>query len=73
MIISIRDEGAGISKEELPYIFDRFHKTKDKSNKDGTGLGLAIAKQTAQGHDIIISANSEFGKGSEFIFEFMDI
>ena len=73
LIISIRDEGAGISKEELPYIFDRFHKTKDKSNKDGTGLGLAIAKQIAQGHDINISVNSELGKGSEFIFEFMDI
>lgn len=38
--LSIINSGIGISKEELPYIFDRFHKARSEENKNGTGLGL---------------------------------
>jgi len=47
LYVSIRDEGIGIEKDDLPYIFDRFYKTKAVENTNGTGLGLSIAKQIA--------------------------
>ncbi len=68
--ISIRDEGIGISKEELPNIFEKFYKSKLRQNAKGTGLGLAIARQIALKHGSDILVNSEVGKGTEFVFEF---
>lgn len=65
--IIIGDYGVGIDKDELPYIFDRFHKTHSEQNKTGTGLGLAIAKEIANHHDIIINVESELGSGTKFI------
>ena len=68
--VSIRDEGIGISKEELPNIFEKFYKSKLRQNAKGTGLGLAIAKQIALKHGSDIKVLSEVGKGTEFVFEF---
>lgn len=68
--ISIKDEGVGISKEELPYIFEKFYKSKLRQNASGSGLGLAIAKQIATKHNGKIDVLSELGKGTEFIFTF---
>jgi signal transduction histidine kinase len=68
--ISIKDEGVGISKEELPYIFEKFYKSKLRQNANGSGLGLAIAKQIALKHNGKIEVLSELGKGTEFIFTF---
>ncbi len=73
MTVSIRDEGVGISKEELPFIFDKFYKSKLRMNAKGTGLGLAIAKYIAIKHDGEIKVESELGKGTEFIFSFHEI
>lgn len=70
LVLSIRDEGPGIPKEDLPYIFERFYKTKTNENKTGTGLGLAIAKQIASRHNIIVEVLSTPRYGSEFIFSF---
>lgn len=70
ILISIRDYGIGISKEELPYIFDKFYKSKLKQNAKGSGLGLAIARQIAYKHDGRIEVESELGKGTEFKFWF---
>ncbi|MDF2951474.1 MAG: integral rane sensor signal transduction histidine kinase [Anaerocolumna sp.] len=70
LIISIRDEGIGISEEELPSIFDKFYKSKLKQNEKGSGLGLAIAKQIAIRHDGEIEVFSEPGLGTEFVFYF---
>jgi len=69
IFVSVRDSGKGISREELPDIFEKFSKTDDPSNIGGTGLGLAIAKQIAVRHDILIEVESEEGKGTEFIFK----
>jgi signal transduction histidine kinase len=66
LTISITDEGPGIEKEMLPYIFDRFHKTKSSDNKDGSGLGLAIANQIALRHNAKIKVESQINKGSTF-------
>lgn len=68
--ISIRDEGIGISKEDLPNIFDKFYKSKLRTNANGTGLGLAIAKQIAFKHQATIEVVSEVSVGTEFIFTF---
>lgn len=68
--VSIKDEGIGISTEELPIIFDKFYKSKLKQNKQGSGLGLAISKQIALKHDGIVDVYSTLGVGTEFVFEF---
>lgn len=68
--VSIRDEGIGISEEELPYIFEKFYKSKLRQNAKGSGLGLMIAKQIAIKHGGILEVTSQVGKGTEFRFEF---
>ena len=69
-IVSIKDNGIGISKDDLPYIFDRFYKIKSEENKNGTGLGLAIAKQIAERHNITLSVSSKENEFTEFRFKF---
>lgn len=68
--ISVEDNGKGIPKAELPYIFERFYKT-DKSrsaDRSGVGLGLAIARNIIVAHNEIIKVESEEGHGSVFTF-----
>lgn len=73
IVISIRDEGIGIAEEELPYIFEKFYKSKLRQNATGSGLGLMIAKEIATKHDGSISVKSTLGQGAEFIFTFPNI
>ena len=68
--VSIQDEGVGISEEELPYIFEKFYKSKLRQNAKGSGLGLAIARQICLKHDGTIRVESKTGKGTTFIFTF---
>ena len=63
-ILTICDHGAGISKEDLTHVFDRFYKTRGEQNKSGSGLGLAIAKEIAERHGILTELHSEAGKGT---------
>lgn len=66
--IFVEDDGIGIAKDDIPFIFDHFYKA-DKSRADnptGTGLGLAICKQLANAHGGNISVSSELGIGSIF-------
>ncbi|SES34611.1 cell wall metabolism sensor histidine kinase WalK [Salisediminibacterium halotolerans] len=70
IIISVKDEGVGIPKENIPHVFDRFYRV-DKArsrNLGGTGLGLAIAKEIAVAHGGNIWVSSEWGKGTMFSF-----
>ncbi|SNX52689.1 ATP-binding protein [Thermoanaerobacterium sp. RBIITD] len=66
--ISVKDDGMGIPKEDLPYIFDRFYRVDKARNKEtgGTGLGLSIAKLIVDLHGGKIDVESEINKGSEF-------
>ena len=68
--VVIRDHGTGIPQEDLPYIFERFYKSKSELNKNGTGLGLAIAKQIAQRHHIALSVSSSTSDGTAFRMQF---
>lgn len=68
--VSIRDEGVGISEEELPYIFEKFYKSKLRQNAKGSGLGLAIARQICLKHDGDIRVESAVGAGTTFTFTF---
>ena len=64
VMISVADNGCGISSDELPYIFDRFYQAKNAGR--GTGIGLAIVKAFTELHHGEISATSVEGKGSTF-------
>lgn len=70
--VSIRDEGIGIAKEELSYIFDKFYKSKLRQNAKGSGLGLVIAKYIVEKHDGVVEVKSEEGVGTEFLFYFQE-
>jgi len=68
--ITVYNEGVGINREELPFVFDRFFKS-DKSrglDKTGAGLGLYISKTIILAHGEDLTVSSEYGKYCEFSF-----
>ena len=70
--VEVADHGAGITKEDLPYIFDRYYRSRSDAGKVGTGLGLSITKAILQSHGFRFGANSTLGEGSCFWFEAKD-
>lgn len=69
VIISVSDNGFGISKTDLPHVFERFYRADCARCKDdgaGYGLGLSIAKQIVTTHQGTITVDSEIDKGSTF-------
>lgn len=70
VLISVKDEGPGISQEDQKYVFDRFFKSDTTRNEDkvGSGIGLAIAKEFMLAHGENITVKSEEGKGTTFAF-----
>lgn len=69
--ISIKDNGSGIDKEDLPHIFERFYKGKNSSD-DSVGIGLALAKSIIEKQSGYIGVSSELGAGSEFVIKFFN-
>ena len=69
--ISIKDNGSGITKEDLPHIFERFYKGKNSSD-DSVGIGLALAKSIIEKQSGYIGVSSELGAGSEFVIKFFN-
>jgi two-component system, OmpR family, sensor histidine kinase MprB len=48
--LTVRDHGPGFHEEDVPFVFDRFHRARDARAKAGSGLGLAIVRQAAEAH-----------------------
>ncbi len=68
LLVGVRDTGAGIAPEHLPYIFDRFYRADPSRARDtgGSGLGLAIVKGVVEAHHGRVWAESTPGAGSIF-------
>ena len=67
LMIKVQDEGIGISKTDIPLIFDRFFQVdRSRSKKLGTGLGLSIVKRMVELNNGTIEVESELGIGSTF-------
>lgn len=69
VLLTVRDSGIGIAKENIPKLFDKFTQfaRKDGSGEQGTGLGLTIVKKLVARHGGTIKVESEPGKGTTFV------
>lgn len=71
IIINIKDNGMGIKKEDLPFIFERLYRgDKSRHEIEGTGIGLTLVKNILLLHSATIEVESEKGNGAEFIVKF---
>lgn len=68
LTVSVKDEGLGISKVQLPYVFERFFRVEKTRNIEGIGLGLYLCRQIIHAHKGRVWAESEEAKGSVFYF-----
>ena len=62
--LTVRDHGPGFHDEDLPFVFDRFHRARDARSKPGSGLGLAIVRQAAEAHGGFVEAANAPGGGA---------
>ena len=67
VIVKVSDEGHGMPQEELPFVFDAFHRGVGTQKKGGFGLGLAGVKAIVDAHGGRVRVKSEPGEGSTFI------
>lgn len=71
-IITVADNGKGISKKDQRHIFSSFFRTKNTTSGTGHGIGLSAVQQIVKEHGGKIKLKSELGKGSEFIITLPD-
>ena len=64
--IAVKDNGMGISDQDLDHIFERFYRCDPSRSQAGTGLGLSFARAVARAHNGEITAASVPGEGSTF-------
>ena len=71
-VVSVKDTGIGIAKEQQGRIFERFYRVDKSHSKEigGTGLGLSIVKHGAKIHNADVSVHSTLGKGTEITISF---
>ena len=68
-VLTVSDNGIGMSQEELEHIFERFYRADKARDRSGSGLGLSIAQWIVHLHGGEIAAQSQPGKGSQFTVE----
>jgi two-component system sensor histidine kinase MprB len=68
--LTVRDHGPGFQDEDLPYVFDRFHRANTARAKPGSGLGLAIVRQAAEAHGGSVQASNAAGGGALLRIDF---
>ncbi len=66
-MLSVKDDGIGIAKDEQEKIFRRFYQSDPSHSSGGTGLGLSMVKEIALFHNGSVCVKSEPGQGSEFL------
>jgi signal transduction histidine kinase len=66
LLITVSDNGIGISPENIPHIFERFYRVDESRDRSGTGLGLSIVSWIVKEHKGEINVTSELGKGTTF-------
>lgn len=67
VVVSIKDQGIGISPEDLPHVFEGFYRGRNgQSAASGHGIGLAVSRQIVEAHEGSINVESELGKGTTF-------
>lgn len=64
--VKFRDQGKGISQEEIPKIFGRFYRGQEVQQEEGIGIGLYLSRQIIEAQSGYITVHSKPGKGSEF-------
>jgi signal transduction histidine kinase len=69
--VSIKDNGEGISQEDLPHVFQRFYKGKNSLKSDSVGIGLALSKSIIENQQGSITVKSKPGLGTEFEIIFL--
>ena len=69
--IIIKDNGSGIHPEDLHHIFKRFYRSRFSKDTQGIGLGLPLAKAIIEAHNGTIEVDSELGRGTTFILNFL--
>lgn len=69
--VSIKDNGEGISREDLPHIFERFYRGSNSVKAGSVGIGLALSRLIVEEQEGVITVKSEKGKGTEFIITFL--
>jgi two-component system, OmpR family, sensor histidine kinase MprB len=62
--LTVRDHGPGFHEDDLPFVFDRFHRARDARSQPGSGLGLAIVRQAADAHGGFVRAANAPGGGA---------
>ncbi|MBW4679948.1 MAG: PAS domain S-box protein [Microcoleus vaginatus WJT46-NPBG5] len=67
-ILQVRDTGTGISAEELPHLFERFHRVRGVTSRthEGTGIGLALVQELVRLHGGTVEVSSQVGVGTTF-------
>ncbi len=66
LVAHVADDGIGIAEDDLPRIFQPFHRVGNRSEAPGVGLGLPIAREIARAHGGELLVESELGKGTRF-------
>ncbi|MBU3158357.1 HAMP domain-containing histidine kinase [Clostridium frigoris] len=74
IMVNIKENGIGIKKEDLPFIFERLYRgDKSRHEIEGNGIGLTVVKNILLIHSASIEVKSEIGEGSEFIVKFKNV